>query len=187
MASGSGAQIAVDVLRRGQLRTFKVTPLERKAAPAKVINSVRTAAGLSGDDGIETIASRLLWEAAMAASENPSVFELAIEAWRYTFAALSRMPSILGIAMAIVFGLSIATLPLLPDPNEEPGLIFHLFGFLISIAQAYFLTPVAIAVHRFVLLGEVTERYAPNPSDPRFMRFFVFSVVYHLLTSVPAC
>jgi S1-C subfamily serine protease len=30
-----GRQIAVDVLRRGQLRTFKVTPLERRAAPAK--------------------------------------------------------------------------------------------------------------------------------------------------------
>ena len=30
-----GREIAVDVLRRGQLRTFKVTPLERRAAPAK--------------------------------------------------------------------------------------------------------------------------------------------------------
>ena len=30
-----GREIAVDVLRRGQLRTFKVTPLERKAAPGK--------------------------------------------------------------------------------------------------------------------------------------------------------
>jgi S1-C subfamily serine protease len=30
-----GRQIAIDVLRRGQLRSFKVTPLERRAAPAK--------------------------------------------------------------------------------------------------------------------------------------------------------
>ena len=30
-----GRQIAVDVLRRGQLRSFKVTPLERKAASPK--------------------------------------------------------------------------------------------------------------------------------------------------------
>jgi S1-C subfamily serine protease len=30
-----GRQIAVDVLRRGQLRTFNVTPLERRTAPAK--------------------------------------------------------------------------------------------------------------------------------------------------------
>ncbi len=122
----------------------------------------------------------------MATSENPPIFELAIEGWRYAFAALSRMPSILGIAMAIVFGLSIVTLPLLPGPDEQPSLFFHLFGFLISIVQAYFLTPVAIAVHRFVLLGELTERYAPNPSDPRFMRFFAFSVVYQLLTGVPS-
>jgi S1-C subfamily serine protease len=28
-----GREIAVDVLRRGQLRTFKVTPLERRAGP----------------------------------------------------------------------------------------------------------------------------------------------------------
>ena len=30
-----GREIAIDVLRRGQLRTFKVTPLERRAGPQK--------------------------------------------------------------------------------------------------------------------------------------------------------
>ena len=30
-----GREIAVDVLRRGQLRTFNVTPLERRGAPSK--------------------------------------------------------------------------------------------------------------------------------------------------------
>jgi hypothetical protein len=41
-------------------------------------------------------------------------------------------------------------------------------------------------VHRFVLLGEVTERYALNPSEPRYKQFFVWTVIYQLMISAPS-
>ena len=66
----------------------------------------------------------------------------------------------------------LATLPLLPSFDEEsPGIASHVIEFAQQVAQGFLLTPVAIAVHRFVLLGEVTARYALNPFAPRFFLF----------------
>ena len=121
----------------------------------------------------------------MAAGEHPPIIGLAMEGWRYAFAALSRMPGLLGVATLFMFALNIVTLPLLPAPQAEPTLGMQVVSFLTSIASGFILTPVAIAMHRFVLLGEVAQRYSLNPSEPRFMRFFTFTVVYQLLVSVP--
>ena len=121
----------------------------------------------------------------MATDERPAIIGSPIEGWRYAFAALSRMPGVLGVAMGIMLALNIVTLPLLPAPQAEPTLGMQVVSFLTSIASGFILTPVAIAMHRFVLLGEVAQRYSLNPSEPRFMRFFTFTVVYQLLVSVP--
>jgi hypothetical protein len=77
------------------------------------------------------------------------------------------------------------TLPFLPEFGEQSSVGIELFSFLIRVLTAFLLTPVAIAVHRFVLLGEVTERYAASLSDQRFMRFFTFSIAFQLLILVP--
>lgn len=121
----------------------------------------------------------------MAASDPP-IFDTVLQGWRYAFAALSRMPGVLGVAMLVLLALNVATIPLLPGPQEEPSPGTQIIGFLIGIVQGFLLTPVAIAMHRFVLLGEVAPRYALNPSEPRFMRFFTFTVVYQLLMGVPS-
>ena len=121
----------------------------------------------------------------MAAGEHPPIVELTIQGWRYAFVALSRMPAVLGLAMLIMFALNVATLPLFPGPQAEPGFAAQAIGTLSGIVTGFLLTPVAIAMHRFVLLGEVAQRYALAPSEPRFMRFFVFTVVYQLLIGVP--
>ena len=121
----------------------------------------------------------------MATDERPAIIGSPIEGWRYAFAALSRMPGVLGVATLFMFALNIVTLPLLPAPQAEPTLGVQVVSFLTSIASGFVLTPVAIAMHRFVLLGEVAQRYSLNPSEPRFMRFFTFTVVYQLLVSVP--
>ena len=123
----------------------------------------------------------------MATSDKPPIFGLALQGWRYAFAALSRMPGVLGVAMAIVLVSSAITLMLVPDSKDEAsGLFAQLLGVLIGIVQGFFLTPVAIAVHRFVLLGEVTERYVLNPSEPRFKQFFIWTVIYQLMISAPS-
>jgi hypothetical protein len=41
-----------------------------------------------------------------------------------------------------------------------------------NVVQAFLLTPYAIAVHRFIVLGEKTTGYRIAPTDPKFQRFF---------------
>ncbi len=124
--------------------------------------------------------------ATMASEQNPPVFGTAVEAWRYAFAGFSRMPILFGSAMLAVFVLNAATLPLAPAPNEEPTVGIQLLGLVVTVVQGFLLAPVAIAMHRLVLLGELTAGYRPDPSDRRFMTFFVFSAVFQLMMDVPA-
>ncbi|HKY09684.1 MAG TPA: hypothetical protein VJQ55_15650, partial [Candidatus Binatia bacterium] len=126
----------------------------------------------------------------MAEADKPSIIGVPIEGWRHAFAALSGMPGLIGAGMVVLFIINLATLPLLPDvradPPVPPTIGMQIGSFLLGIVSGFLLTPVAIAVHRFVLLGELTPRYWPDPRDPRFMRFFLFTVVYQFLIGVPA-
>jgi hypothetical protein len=47
---------------------------------------------------------------------------------------------------------------------------------VVAIAQSLVLTPLAIAVQRYVLLDEVAPHYALDLGDPRFRRFFRFVI-----------
>ena len=48
------------------------------------------------------------------------------------------------------------------------------------MVNSLLLIPAAIAVHRYVLLGEITGRYQLSPTSPRFQHFFLFAVVFEL-------
>jgi hypothetical protein len=69
------------------------------------------------------------------------------------------------------------------------GLGFALFAQLVRlvvhIAFGFVMAPYLIAVHRFILLGEVTTRYDLEPGDPRFQRFFGWTIVFALLSAAP--
>lgn len=121
-----------------------------------------------------------------AGERNPPVLSTAVEAWRYAFAGFSCMPILFGTAMLAVFVLNALTLPFAPGPKEDPTAGIQLLGLAVTVVQGFLLAPVAIAVHRFVLLGELTAAYRPDPSDRRFMTFFVFSAVFQLMMDVPA-
>jgi hypothetical protein len=41
-----------------------------------------------------------------------------------------------------------------------------------NVVQAFLMTPYAIAVHRFIILGEKPTGYRIAPADPKFRRFF---------------
>jgi hypothetical protein len=55
-----------------------------------------------------------------------------------------------------------------------------------GIVQAVLLAPLAIAVHRFVLLGERTNRYPLEPGSGRYLRFVGFSILITLLLEIPS-
>lgn len=118
---------------------------------------------------------------------NPPIAGTAVDGWRYAFAAFSRMPAVLGAGMLFLLVINLALFPFLPKtPEEDLAWNVQIIGFVSGLIQGLLLTPVAIAVHRFVLLGELTPRYTLNLSDPRFMRFFYFTVVFQLILTVPS-
>jgi hypothetical protein len=49
-------------------------------------------------------------------------------------------------------------------------------GIPLRILRAVLLTPVLVAVHRFILLGDASDRYAIEPHSPRFFRFVFWSL-----------
>ena len=134
----------------------------------------------------ECESARSYGESGTMTDAKPAIIETAWQGWRYAFAAFSRMPLVLGAGMLLTLVVTLVTFPLMPVGARESGLTETLIGLVIGVVQGFLLTPVAIATHRFVLLGELAPRYAPDPKDARFMRFFVFSVVYQLLVVVPA-
>jgi hypothetical protein len=65
------------------------------------------------------------------------------------------------------------------------GFMVNFWNLLYKIAQAFVVTPFAVAVHRFVLLGETTIGHHIVTGEPRYLRFFVFTIAIFALTAIP--
>jgi hypothetical protein len=115
----------------------------------------------------------------MAADVKPPIIASAVAGWRDALHAVRAMPEVSLIAFLVLTALA-ATRPLRVELVTITLVDKHLFPTAIGIARLFLLTPLFIAVHRYVLLGEITRRYALSPSDPRFWRFFTFGVALHI-------
>jgi len=121
----------------------------------------------------------------LAQKELPVIETVAI-AWRDAFRAIEVMPVVAGIAFALylLFSLAISAI----NANSS-GLVVSPWLPVISIGanivQAALLAPLAIAVHRFVLLGEKTNRYPLEPKSRRYLRFVGFSILVKILWLIP--
>jgi hypothetical protein len=112
----------------------------------------------------------------MAMDTDVPIIDTAVQGWRDAVAAREKMPTLFWVATAVMIGL---------------GLLHWLMGMslialiVFSVARALALTPLAIAVHRFVLLDEVRDAYDFAPSDPRFQKFFVYAIALVVLFGIP--
>jgi hypothetical protein len=114
---------------------------------------------------------------------RPTIGQAAAQAWRDTHAALRALSGPAQVVFFIYLVLSVARRLLLPtDPLLTTATL--LGEFILSIAQAFLLTPFLIAVHRFVILGEST-RYTLAPGEHRFQLFFMWSIALSLLAWFP--
>ena len=92
------------------------------------------------------------------------------------------MPGLTLIATAILFPFNVLDLLVSPHLPGSP-LVQLLKEVGIRVAESFLLTPFLIAVHRFILIDEVTARYVLAPRNPRFERFFAWSLLVWLLTT----
>jgi hypothetical protein len=121
------------------------------------------------------------------AATKPPVFGTAVIAWGDAFRAMGAMPAVTGIAFVLVLVTSLASFAIIPNPYALVGSPWlPVVSIASSIVQAVLLAPLAIAVHRFVLLGETTNRYPLEPGSSRYLRFVGFAILVKILWLIPS-
>jgi hypothetical protein len=113
----------------------------------------------------------------MAADTQPSAFKIALVGWRAALRAITEMMSVAVPAFLLTL-MAEAVLQLFRSHSLATEFaILPLYW----VAQSLVLTPLAIAVHRYVLLEEVTKHYALDRSDQRSHRYFGSAVALQAL------
>jgi hypothetical protein len=110
---------------------------------------------------------------------EPALLGTAVLSWRDGLRALRDMPLV--AVFAYVANFFAAAGEILLEKTADKPLSVNFLSLGLSILQIFLLTPVAIAVHRYVLLGEVTHRYALNPASRQFRNFFAYGALIQLM------
>jgi len=125
---------------------------------------------------------------ATVTTTKPPIIGTALVAWEDTFRVIVAMPLIFGIALAIDFAVSLVTFAVIPDPLAfAAGGQLHvaLLTVVSAVLTAVLFAPLAIVTHRFVLLGETTNRYPLDPFSARYVRFVGFAILFKLALVLP--
>jgi hypothetical protein len=123
----------------------------------------------------------------MASVKNrtPPIFRTAVAAWRDTWGAVYRMPLILGLTVAVLIPLDAAGMALLDRLFLDPLNPLLLIAELGTCAvQAALLAPLAIAVHRYVLLNERCHDLQQVIWNGRFLQFVAYAFAFNILGEV---
>ena len=119
--------------------------------------------------------------------DKPKVFASAKLAWSDVFRAIAAMPALawgvvlLGLVLGVVD--IVLTRWISPVPST--------FGALVAtsavlVLKSFVLTPLYLAIHRYIILGEITSGYALAAEQPRFQRFFLCTLALYALWVVPS-
>lgn len=122
------------------------------------------------------------------ATTKPRIISTALAAWADAFRTIAAMPLVFGIALAIDVALSLTTLAVAPDAATlaTSGQLRAAFLVVVSaVLSATLFAPLAIVTHRFVLLGETTNRYPLDPFSARYVRFVGFAILFKLALVLP--
>jgi hypothetical protein len=116
-----------------------------------------------------------------AAPEKPNPLKIStsvVTALRDTGYAVSQLFVPALIAFLILLALWIVRSQVMP---LTAGLIAVAAKLSHDALSAFLITPYAIAVHRFIILGERTMSYRIAPAEPKFRRFFGWSLALYVL------
>jgi hypothetical protein len=121
------------------------------------------------------------------AQTKPAIIGTAVTAWEDAFRAIGAMPLVAGTAFAIVILMALASFWIISDPYALAASHWlPVYSIVSGIIQGLLLAPLAIAVHRYVLLGEAMRRYPLDPFSARYVRFVGFAVLVKILWSLPS-
>lgn len=108
----------------------------------------------------------------MAMSKIP-ILKPVVTGYRDTWNVIQAMP----VFVLYVFVATLTMNRLLylhPELTPENGLAGTVVSLAANAVQNFFLTPIIIAVHRYVILGETTTSYVLKPRSRAFQAFFIW-------------
>jgi hypothetical protein len=107
--------------------------------------------------------------------EAPGIWKAAALVWCDTGHVLRKLPVLTFVALLIVLALELVIFYIPAAVWRHVPMTLLFAGWF--VAHPFLLTPYLIAVHRFIILGEATAIYRLVPTDKRFQRYFVWSLV----------
>ena len=95
--------------------------------------------------------------------------------------ALRAMPNLAVAGLLILIGASAVSVLVVHSLVPAESLLGRE---IMGLVTNFLLTPFLIAVHRFIILREITGRYVIEPRDPRFQLFFCWSAALYIVSAI---
>lgn len=115
-------------------------------------------------------------------SARPSGWQIASRAWRSVFQAMTRMPVLFGSAFVLFLLLQVFALALINHAIMQrlPAWTFFAGVLVQNIVSSLLTAPLAVAVHRWVLLEDI-QRGGLSWKPPYTRLFFLWALSLHLV------
>jgi hypothetical protein len=97
--------------------------------------------------------------------------------------ALSTMRTLAISALFIILAIRVVE-DQVPMRVWAGAVLGGVLSFAVDVVRNFCVTPFMMAIHRFILRGEVTRGYAPDPGQPGFMAFFGWLVALSAITAL---
>ena len=107
-----------------------------------------------------------------------------VAAYRDLGRLLTAMRAVMLSAFFIVLATSVAA-ELVPQRLWDQELAGEALGFAQNVVEAFLLTPIVIAIHRFVILDKITPNYTVPIGEPVFGIFFGWLLALKVLVGLP--
>src|SRR5882757_2311305 len=104
-------------------------------------------------------------------------------AYRDLCHVIMAMPALIGCALLIILAQTVVEI-MVPQGVWSTPFLGSVLGFLLGVMRSFLLTPIMIAAHRYIILGEVTSGYMLDPATPAFQAFFRWLVALSALSAV---
>jgi hypothetical protein len=111
------------------------------------------------------------------------VWRLVALSWSDVWRALRAMPLLFGCAVLIVLAVHVGE-ELLPGKRWNGAVFGTLADVLENTVQYFCLTPVMMAIHRFIIRGDITRSYVIDLTEPDFLLFFAWVMAISILYSL---
>ena len=107
-----------------------------------------------------------------------------VAAYRDLGRLLTAMRALMLSAFLIMLAISVAA-ELVPQRLWDQQLVGEALGLVQNAVEAFLLTPVVMAIHRFVILDKITRNYTVPIGEPVFGVFFGWLFVLKVFVGLP--